>query len=468
MAMQYEFLYLMQQELLVTLLILSLLVIKLAGRISPAGYINLCVILCIAGAARFAFAGQEGVLFAGMFQSGKLVVLEKSVLLAATAVLLLVHYDVLKQQPHLPEMLVLLFSSMLGMLLMVSSGNLLIMYISLELATIPAAALVNFDLGNRKSAEGAMKMILSSAFASGILLFGISLLYGSMGTLQFSEMGILWKGEMLQNIGFVMLFSGFAFKLSAVPFHLWTADVYEGAPLPVTAYLSVVSKAAAAFIFMSVLYKVFLSSIGWIHILLIVLALLTLFVGNLFALRQNNLKRFIAFSSITQVGFVLVAISSGSTNAMAAVVYFLLIYLFSNLALFGVVSAVSGATGRETIEELRGLYQQNKFLGWVLAIALFSLAGVPPTAGFFGKLFLIMAGAGKTSVGLIMIVALNMVISLYYYLRVVRAIFSENHGQPFGAVAVSLPVRIGMIVCMAGILVTGIWGAVYEYVKSMI
>jgi NADH-quinone oxidoreductase subunit N len=422
----------------------------------------------MAGAVRMAFGGQEGVLFAGMFQSGKLLVLEKSVLLTATAVLLLVHYDVLKRHAHLPELLVLLFSSLLGMLLMVSSGNLLLLYISLELATIPAAALVNFDLGNKRSAEGAMKMILSSAFASGILLFGISLLYGSFGTIQFSEMGILWKGDALQNIGFVMLLCGFAFKLSAVPFHLWTADVYEGAPFPVTAYLSVVSKAAAAFIFITVLYKVFLSSISWIHILLIVLALLTLFVGNLFALRQNNLKRFIAFSSITQVGFLFVAISSGSTNGVAAVVYFLLIYLFSNLAFFGVVSVVSSATGRETIDDLRGLYRQNKFLGWVLAIALFSLAGVPPTAGFFGKFFLIMAGAVKASVGLIMIVALNMVISLYYYLRVVRAVFAENNDQPIGIITLSIPVRAGMLICMAGILVTGWWGSVYEFIKSLI
>jgi NADH-quinone oxidoreductase subunit N len=396
-----------------------------------------------------------------------LLVLEKSILLTAVAVLLLVHYDELKRHSQLPELLVLLFSSLLGMLLMVSSGNLLILYISLELATIPAAALVNFDLGGRRSAEGAMKMILSSAFASGIFLFGISLLYGSFGTIQFSEMGILWKGEVLQSIGFVLLLCGFAFKLSAVPFHLWTADVYEGAPVPVTAFLSVVSKAAAAFIFITVLYRIFLSSIGWIRIILIVLALLTLLVGNLFALRQNQLKRFIAFSSITQVGFILVAITSGSSAGVAAVVYFLLIYLFSNLAFFGVVSAVSSETGRETIDELRGLYQENKFLGWVLVIALFSLAGVPPTAGFFGKLFLIMAGASKGSVGFIMIVALNIVISLYYYLRVVRAVFSESDGRPFGPIPVSLPVRIGMIICVAGIVVTGLWGHIYEYIQSL-
>ena len=465
--MQNEFLYLMQQELAVTVLILVLLLLKLSGRFPAERFLQLSLLVTITASLRVFFSGQEGSLFAGMFQSGKLLVLEKSILLTAVTVLLLVHYDELKRHSHLPELLVLLFSSLLGMLLMVSSGNLLILYISLELATIPAAALVNFDLGGRRSAEGAMKMVLSSAFASGIFLFGISLLYGSFGTIQFSEMGILWKGDVLQSIGFVLLLCGFAFKLSAVPFHLWTADVYEGAPVPVTAFLSVVSKAAAAFIFITVLYRIFLSSIGWIRILLIVLALLTLLVGNLFALRQNQLKRFIAFSSITQVGFILVAITSGSSTGVAAVVYFLLIYLFSNLAFFGVVSAVSRETGRETIDELRGLYQENKFLGWVLVIALFSLAGVPPTAGFFGKLFLIMAGAGKGSVGFIMIVALNIVISLYYYLRVVRAVFSESDGRPFGPVPVSLPVRIGMIICVAGIVVTGLWGHIYEYIRSL-
>src|SRR6185436_15967691 len=209
------------------------------------------------------------------------------------------------------------------------------------------------------------------------------------GTISFTALPQLIDGSPLQILAFVFLFTAFAFKLSVVPFHLWTADVYEGGPVATTSFLSVVSKGAIAFIFISALYKVFGNLQQVWYNMLVILSVATLIIGNLFALRQNNLKRFLAFSSIAQVGFILVGMSAASDLGTSSVTYFILVYVFSNLAAFGVVSIVSSATGKETIEDYKGFYQNNKFLGWIMALALFSLAGVPPTAGFFGKMFLI-------------------------------------------------------------------------------
>src|SRR5438128_576641 len=221
------------------------------------------------------------------------------------------------------------------------------------------------------------------------------MVYGATGTPTFSEMQGQLTGQPLHLIAFVLLLAGFAFKISVVPFHLWTADVYEGAPVAVTSFLSVISKGAVLFVFVSVLYTVFKPLAAAWYNMLFVLSLLTIVVGNLFAIRQENFKRFLAFSSIAQVGFILVGMSAGSQFGTASVVYFIAVYVFSNLAAFGVVSVVSSIAGKESINDYKGFYRTNPVLSWILGIALFSLAGVPPTAGFFGKFFLLFAGAGK-------------------------------------------------------------------------
>ncbi len=340
-------------------------------------------------------------------------------------------------------------------------------YLGLELSTIPLAAAANFDLTKRQSSEAAMKMIISSAFSSALLLFGISLVYGISGTFVFSEIASHLSAEPLHVFAFILLLSGFAFKISAVPFHLWTADVYEGAPVAVTSYLSVVSKAAILFVFVSALYTVFKPLAGAWYNMLFILSLLTIIVGNLFALRQNNFKRFLAFSSIAQVGFILIGISGSSQAGTASVIYFILIYVFSNLGAFGVVSLVSALTGKENISDYKAFYTTNPLLSWVLTIALFSLAGVPPTAGFFGKFFLLMAGAAKGNYWLIAIAALNMVISFYYYLRIVKVIFMDSNEQPVEKLAIPALPKIALYICVIGILVTGLLSYVYDYIYSL-
>ena len=312
-----------------------------------------------------------------------------------------------------------------------------------------------------------MKMILSSAFSSGILLFGISLLYGATGTISFAAIPGALTTSPLMIIVFVFLFTAFAFKLSIVPFHLWTADVYEGSPFATTSFLSVISKGSVAFIFMSTLYRVFQPMHNVWYNMIMLLSVATMIIGNLFALRQQNIKRFLAFSSIAQVGFILVGMSANSTAGTTSVVYFILIYTFSNLAAFGVAAAIASQTGKEKISDYKGLYQTNPFLSWIIALALFSLAGIPPTAGFFGKLFLITAGASQGSYAFITIAALNMIISLYYYLKVVRSIFMEKNDQPIEKLNLQSSTKLGLIICATGIVLTGLLSWIYDYIQNL-
>ena len=458
----------LRQELAVTLIIFLLLFLK----VGATTYRNetiltlVNVLLCLNFVSGF-FMNTASTQFGGMFHTGPLVTLEKNILNLGTLIGSLQAYDWLKRHPQVPEFYMLLLSTLVGLFFMISAGNLLMFYLGLELSTIPLAALSSFDLEKPKSSEAAMKFIMSSAFSSALLLFGISLVYGITGTLGFDSLGAHLGGSPLALFAFLLLLSGFAFKISVVPFHLWTADVYEGSPVAVTAYLSVISKGAVFFVLIQVLYTVFKPLAGSWYQVLVGLSILTMFIGNLFALRQDNLKRLLAFSSIAQVGFILVGITGSTQAATASVVYFLLIYIFSNLGAFGVVSLVSAQTGKETIPDYRGLYQTNPFLSWVLAISLFSLAGIPPTAGFFGKFFLLMAGAARGNYIFIGLAALNMVISLYYYLRVIKAIFMDPNEHPLEKLHVPLLPNIGLLVCMAGVLITGFVGGIYDYIYSL-
>ncbi len=463
-----EMLTLMKSELVITLIIFLLLFIKIGKGIKNETLLpGLQVLLLLNFIVGF-FFNKSGQLFGDMFYTNSLIVLEKNILNLGVYLISLLCADWLKKTPHLPEFFMLMLSALLGMFFMISSGNLLMFYLSLELASIPVAAMANFDLEKKRSSEGAMKMILSSAFSSGILLFGISLIYGATGTISFAELPAQLDGSAFQILAFTMLIGAFAFKLSIVPFHLWTADVYEGSPIATTSFLSVISKGAIAFVFITALYNAFQPLFETWYTMLVILAIATMVIGNLFALRQQNIKRFLAFSSIAQVGFILVAISGNSVDAITSVVYFILIYTFSNLAAFGVASVIAEKTGKENIDDYKGLYKTNPFLSWILTLALFSLAGIPPTAGFFGKLFMISAGAAKGAYWFITIAALNMIISLYYYLRVVRAMFMDKNDQPVEPIKTNSTVKFALIVCAAGIVLVGLLSWIYDYIQSLV
>ncbi len=459
---------LMKQEWMVIAIIFILLFIKVGSSDrSNETILKLVNILLLLNVVAGFFGFKDGMLFNEMFKTNHLIVAEKNILSIGTYLIALQSYPWLKQNKHVLEFYMLLLSTLAGMFFMISAGNLLMFYLGLELSGIPLAALSNFDLEKRKSSEAAFKFIISSAFSSGLLLFGISLIYGTTGTLTLSALSEHLYGSPLQIFAFILLVAGFAFKISAVPFHLWTADVYEGSPVTVTSYFSVISKGSVLFVFATVLYTAFKPyAITWYNILF-VLSVLTMVIGNLFAIRQDNLKRFLAFSSIAQVGFILVGISGSSQTGSASVVYFVLIYTFSNLGAFGVISLVSSLAGSESIEDYKAFYKTNPVLAWVLAISLFSLAGIPPTAGFFGKFFLIMAGAGQGNYLLITIAALNMVVSLYYYLRIVKAIFMDSNENPIKKLIVPASPKLALFICMTGVILTGLIGYVYDYIFSI-
>jgi NADH-quinone oxidoreductase subunit N len=350
---------------------------------------------------------------------------------------------------------------------MISAGDLLMLFLGLELSTLPVAALAAYEVARMRSAESGIKLILTAGLASAVTLMGISYLYGVTGTFSLPEIAQRLGGTGLETLGFIFFFAGIAFKISLVPFHFWTPDVYEGAPTGVAAYLSVISKGAAVFILMVVLMG-FAHSVSelWISILYLV-AILTMTVGNFFALRQQNLKRLLAFSSVAQAGFILLGFMAADQEGRASVVYFILVYIFSNLAAFGVVQAISAHTGRENLSDYDGLYRTNPRLALVMLLAMFSLAGIPPLAGFFGKFFLFMSVASAGFYALLLIAVLNTVISLYYYLLVVRAMFLRRSETALPYMASDGWMQASLVVCVAGILVLGVSSGVYSYIYEL-
>jgi len=413
----------------------------------------------------------DGELFGGMFRTNNLIHFFKNILNLGVLIVLLQAADWVKekivQQHRGAEFFILLFCSLLGIYFMVSSGDFLMFYLGLELSTLPLASLAAFEIFKMKSSEAGIKLILSSALASGITLFGITLLYATAGSIYFVDIIGSITGSDLTILGMVLFFAGLGFKISLVPFHFWTADVYEGAPIPIASYLSVISKGAAVFILMILLFTVLKPLMQYWENMIYVLAVLTMFIGNLFALRQQNMKRFLAFSSIAQAGFILLGLITGNQLGTATVVYFVLIYIFSNLAAFGVVQSISLKTGKENIKDYEGLYRTNPKLSLVMMLGLFSLAGIPPVAGFFGKFFLFTAAASKGYYLLVFLAVVNVTISLYYYLLVVRAMFLRTSEDAIPYFRNKIFMRLGLVITVVGILLLGIYSPVYDYIYSL-
>ncbi len=460
----------MRHEVLLAVSVILILVAEIFRKGDGRGIRNFAIILFAVVAAAGFLPVPEGTLFGGMFRvSGTTVVMKNILNIAVLIIMFQAHAWLGKEenQEKISEFFILLLSTLMGMDFMISSGHFLMFYIGLELATIPMAALSAYDRYRNTSAEAGIKLILSSALSSGILLYGLSMIYGTTGSLYFEQVALHFQNSALSGLGFIFFFSGLAFKISIVPFHLWTADVYEGAPVNVTSYLSVVSKGAAVFIMMIVLFFVFPSIIHLWQKVVYISAVLTMTVGNLFAIRQKNLKRFLAFSSISQAGYLLLGLIGGNQLGMASVIYYVLVYIFSNLAAFGVVAAISMATGKETMEDYNGLYQTNKSLSLIMMLAMFSLAGIPPLAGFFGKFFLFTAAAQQGFYVLVIIAVLNTIISLYYYLLVVKAMFINKNEAPIAKLTIDVPARIGLYICVAGIVVTGFASVIFEVIRTL-
>lgn len=468
--MSLQELLLMRHEWMLIASVLILLVLELnTSSTNKTKIISIASILFAIVTIIGFLPAESGSLFGGMFVVDSLRTLMKNILNLGVLIVFLqsgTWLQIKNNVNRITEFYLLLLSSVIGVNYMISAGHFLMFYLGLELLTIPIAAAASYEQYKSKSAEAGIKLILSSAFSSALLLFGLSLLYGSAGSLYLHE--LKFTANLLQVMGFIFFFSGLAFKISIVPFHLWTADVYEGSPTNITSYLSVVSKGASIFILILLFATLFhpLKQV-WQQVIYGT-SIFTMTIGNLFAIRQQNLKRFLAFSSIAQAGFILLGVISGTTLGMSTVIYFVLVYVFSNLAAFGVVIAIEQHSGKLNMSDYNGLYQTNPRLSLAMMLALFSLAGIPPLAGFFGKFFLFTAVAESGYFMLLFIAVINAVISLYYYLLVVKAMFINKNDSPISYFQSDYSSRIALSACVVGILVAGFYSPLFEYIKQCV
>ena len=407
--------------------------------------------------------------FGGMYQHTPMMSVVKSVLNLGVVVIFLMANKWLRREQNWikqGEFHALVLFTLLGMYLMISSGHFLMFFIGLELASIPMSALVAFDKKRYESAEAGAKFILLALFSSALLLYGISLIYGATGTLYFDELPALLQPNLLTILALVLFITGMGFKISLVPFHLWTADTYQGAPTVVTGYLSVVSKGSAAFVLLTVLAKVFAGFTEYWDLAFFWIIVVTITVANLFAIRQNNLKRFMAFSAISQAGYLVLGVMDGTAQGMSSLVYYLLVYLVANLGAFAVITVIEENSDKVNISDYNGLYQTNPKLAFLMTLCLFSLAGIPPFAGFFSKFFIFMAAFNAGHPWLVLIALINTVISLYYYLLIVKAMYITPNDKPIASFKSDCPTKIALAICVAGVLLLGICGMVYGYIDG--
>lgn len=411
-----------------------------------------------------------GIAFAGMFEQSQATWAMKGILNIGTFLVILqavkwTNSDFVSVRRG--EFYELIMLTLFGMFLMVSARNFLLFYIGLETASLPLAALAAFEKNHYESREAAAKYIFTAIFSSAIMLLGVSFVYGLSGSLNFATIGevLVSKQSALLIVAVAFVIAGVGFKLSLVPFHNWTADVYQGAPTAVTSYLSVISKGAAAFAFLVILTQVFGAVYAdvWKWMLYAVIVL-TITIGNLFAVRQRNLKRFLAFSSISQAGYIMLGVIAANTLGMASMMYYVVVYIFSNLAAFGVIAAIERKTDKVTTDDYNGLFKTNPWLSFTMMVAMFSLAGIPPFAGFFSKFFVFagaLHGADVAIYVLVLIALINTIISLYYYLLVVKAMFIRQDECAIPTFKSHWTEKAGMIICVMGIVLLGIASCVY-------
>ena len=452
---------------LIAVIVIAFVYDLIAGRKGKAVFHPvMCILMLLFIAANIVpFPKESGEAFGGMFQYTPVYSIVKSILAIGTLIVFLQSDTWLRREDtsfKRGEFYVLTLSTLLGMYFMISAGHFLMFFIGMELASVPMACLVAFNKYRQESAEAGAKFILSALFASGLMLYGISFFYGTAGTLYFDGLSSRIDGSPLQIMAMVFFFSGLGFKISLVPFHLWTADTYQGAPTNVTSYLSVISKGAAAFTLMVVLVKVFDNMVQNWQLLLYIVIVLSITVANLFAIRQKNLKRFLAFSSISQAGYIMLAVISGTPYGMTSLIFYVLVYMVANLAAFGVISAVEQhSEGKVGMDDYNGFYRTNPKLAVTMTLALFSLAGIPPFAGFFSKFFIFASAFEEGFHVLVLIALLNTVISLYYYLLVVKAMFINPNQNPVPAFRSDCGTRISLVLCLAGVIALGLASTVF-------
>ena len=413
---------------------------------------------------------EESMMWGGMIRFDMVSLVFTVIFLAALILTSLVAMDV----PYLQrsEFYALLISAAIGFCLMGASADLIMVYVALELASISSYVLAGFATDSDRSSEAGMKYFIYGAFATGVMLYGLSLIYGVTGETNIYVIGNLFaSGDLYPEVDAVILlaaalaFVGFGFKIAAVPYHFWTPDVYEGSPTPFTAYVSTASKAAG----FAVVLRVFTSGAfgdinsfsptsapGW-WAMLVSICIITMTLGNLVAISQTNIKRMLAYSSIAQAGYVLIGVVTFTQDGSGASMFYLLMYLFTNIAAFGVIIMVSNITGSDEISDLDGLNRRAPVLALIMLFAVLSLGGIPPTAGFFGKFFVFRAAVDAGLWWLAAIGILNAFVALYYYLNIIKHMYLYRSDDEEIAIPVSRAAQFGLIVSIFFVLYLGIF-----------
>jgi len=429
-------------------------------RRAPLVVVSLAGLAVSAGFTIALWGGSAQTAFYNMLAVDNFALFFKLLFLGIAALVILMSVDYTPRFARFKgEFHVLVLVSTLGMMLMAAATELISLFVALELASISLYALVGF-LKDGKSSEASLKYLLLGAVASAVLLYGMALIFGFTGKTHLAEIAQALQAMSPQTVlsspglilGIVLLVAGFGFKIAAVPFHMWTPDVYEGAPTPITAYLSVASKAAGFAVILRVFSSAFASP-GWLSmdwgLLFAVLAVIGMFVGNITALPQTNIKRMLAYSSIAQAGYLMVGIATVGVSAAAGmtgqsgVLFFLISYALTNLGAFTAIIAISNKTDSDLIKDYAGLGKRAPLLSLALTLCLISLIGMPPAAGFMAKFYIFSAAVNQGLLWLVIVAVINSVISAYYYLRVVKVMWlsepaSEERVPSSGALKVAL------------------------------
>ena len=406
------------------------------------------------------FFNKQGILLEGAYVADGIAWFSKIAILAAAFLTGLMSINTIKvSKKYSAAYYILLACSTLGLMFLVSSKELITLYVGLELATISLYGLSAMHKNDNLSLEAGIKYLILGAVSSGILLYGLSLIYGVTrttyldGIMAYATSGAIGPVFIM---ALIMTLLGVGFKLSMVPMHVWTPDVYQGAPTPVTAFISVASK-AAGFVFAIRLFAYMFIKLDYVWVpILAVIALLTMTIGNLMAIPQKNVKRLLAYSTISQAGYILVGFVGASVIGISSVMFYLLAYTVTNIAAFAVVAAFAKSTGSENLDDYAGLAQKEPLLALIFMFALLSLAGIPPLAGFVGKFYLFYAAMQKGYTWLVIAGALNSTVSLYYYLLVLRQMYLTDRKKELPKVVMPLGIKLTLLITMLAVFILGL------------
>lgn len=409
------------------------------------------------------WSAAESTFWGGMIRNDLVTFVFRLMFLAALTLTSLLSLDVPRLQKL--EYYALLITATIGFSLMAASTDLIMIYVALETASISSYLLAGFYSGQQRSSEAGMKYFIYGAFTTAVMLYGMSLLYGITGQTNLYVIGDVFSSEQIAGVAPLLLLAavlivvGFAFKTSIVPYHFWAPDVYEGAPTPFTGFVSTASKAAGFAVFLRVFLAGALGPVSanaeW-WAMLVAMCIITMVLGNFVAIFQTNIKRLLAYSGIAQAGYALIGLVTLTQDGSGATMFYLLMYIFTNIAAFGVIIIISNVTRSDEMKDLSGLNRRSPFLALVMLFAILSLSGIPPTAGFFGKFFLFKAAVDAGLWWLAGIGILMALVSLYYYLSIIKYMYLYRSDQDDVAIPVSRGARIGLVVAVAFIIYLGV------------